>query len=333
MNLGSIADVDQYFRPILLTSLIIGMVILILLEKRKVSRHQREEVVEKEQAQTLKSTQDLAEGTKEIEEIDDGREEGIIETRIKKEVQEGISVPSVSSTHSHPSSSSSCSSSGSEEEPTRPLKVSRRPKKKHACKGSPVICASKRKVTAVTVVMDSQEEKVQESLEDLAGEIRSHGVTCTVHPAFTHLLPSISTEPSHLLLLFGTSSEGCRDLQGSLRTALGGDAALPPPQPFLYSVTCRSAAAAGDVYEAAQELSASLASCGGAEWLPVTCISTSDEGKTEPPVMGRQQFAQTVMEKLTKPAKKCCGTSCGSKTVDIEDLASSLLLPRTAVTS
>ncbi|XP_045129235.1 uncharacterized protein LOC123514990 [Portunus trituberculatus] len=176
-----------------------------------------------------------------------GREE-------EEEVQECISTlstplqaSSTTSTHfstSSTHSSTSSSSSGSEEEATRPRKVLKRPKKKQ-CKGSPTICATKRKVTDVTVVTDSLEEKVQESLEELAGEIRSHGVTCTVHPAFTHLPPSISTEPSHLLLVFGTSIEGCRGLQGTLVTALGGDAALPPPQPFLYSVSCRSAAAAG----------------------------------------------------------------------------------------
>lgn len=322
MDLASIVDMDQFFRPLFLTSLIIGMVVLIILEKRKVSKQE----VEEAQTHTLRNTGDFTETTKsEITESDVSK--GIVEeAKVEVDVST-VSAPPASSSHS------SCSSSGSEEEATRPLKVPRRPKKKHACKGSPVICATKRKVTAVTVVTDSQEEEVQESLEDLAGEIRSHGVTCTVHPAFTHLLPTISTEPSHLLMLLGTSSEGCRNLQDSLRMALGGDAALPPPQPFLYSVTCWSAAAAGDVYEAAQELSRSLASCGGAEWLPVTCISTANKGKTEPPVMERQEFAQTVMEKLTKPAKKCCGTSCGSKTVDIEDLAASLLVSRTAVTS
>lgn len=330
MDLASIVDMDQFFRPLFLTSLIIGMVVLIILEKRKVSKQE----VEEAQTHTLRNTGGFTEEKVTKSEITERDvHKGIVEEAKVEEDVSTVSVPPASSAPPASSSHSSCSSSGSEEEATRPSKVPRRPKKKHACKGSPVICATKRKVTAVTVVTDSQEEEVQESLEDLAGEIRGHGVTCTVHPAFTHLLPSISTEPSHLLLLLGTSSEGCRNLQDSLRTALGGDAALPPPQPFLYSVTCWSAAAAGDVYEAAQELSRSLASCGGAEWLPVTCISTADEGKTEPPVMERQEFAHTVMEKLTKPAKKCCGTSCGSKTVDIEDLAASLLVSRTAVTS
>lgn len=329
MNLFGVLDMEPFSLQFLLISLIIGVVVLIILEKRNVL--DKTEVVHKDSLRnttsaTLQPTQEDATASTEAgkdTEMPKGENSILQPGSSTKDV---LQEPTITS--------SSCSSSGSEEEASRPLRVSRRPKKKHACKGSAIKCATKRKVTAVTIVTDSQEEEVKVSLEDLAGEIRSHGVTCDVHPAVTHVLPPLSTEPSHLLLLFGTMSKGCKHLQESLTSALGGDAALPPPQPFLYSVTCWSATASGDVYESARELSASLQSCGGAEWLPITCITTAEgEGESEPPVMARQQYVKTVMDKLTKPGKKCCGTSCGSKTVDIEDLASSLLLPRAAVTS
>ncbi|MPC35018.1 hypothetical protein E2C01_028424 [Portunus trituberculatus] len=141
---------DEFFRPILLTSLIIGMVVLIFLEKRKGGRQKMEE-----------ATQNAGDITKEITKDIEKEEE---------EVQECISTlstplqaSSTTSTHfstSSTHSSTSSSSSGSEEEATRPRKVLKRPKKKQ-CKGSPTICATKRKVTDVTVVTDSLEEKVQ----------------------------------------------------------------------------------------------------------------------------------------------------------------------------
>lgn len=62
--------------------------------------------------------------------------------------------------------------------------------------------------------------------------------------------------------------------------------------------------------QSARELSASLAACGGAEWLPITCITTAEgEGESEPPVMGRQQYVRTVIDKITKPWVKlwCVG--------------------------
>lgn len=49
---------------------------------------------------------------------------------------------------------------------------------------------------------------------------------------------------------------------------------------------------------------------------------------------GQKGISQKLTNlRLIHRGKKCCGTSCGTKTIDIEDLASSLLLPRAAVTS
>lgn len=354
MNLTSLPFIGQLYLPFLLTSLIIGMLVLILLEKTKTNKNDAPQKTTLRENRTKNSSENSAKdstsfsatqgpdekcktvpNTQTVKDEDCNTEPTPENTTKENVLQETTTSTTAAAATAH--SSCSASSSASEEEVGRPRKVVKRPKKKHACKGSAISCATKRKVTAVTIVTDSQEEEVQVSLEDLAEEIRSQGVTCSVHPATTTHLPPLSSDPAHLLLLFGTTSEGCQRLQESLAAALGGGGAVPtpPPQPFLFSVTCWSASASGDVFESARDLNTSLSGCGGAEWLPIACIAAADETEadSEPPVMGRQQYIKTVMDKLTKPGKKCCGTSCGTKTIDIEDLASSLLLSRAAVTS
>lgn len=162
MNLTSVLVMEHFSLPFLLTSLILGMVILILLEKRKGLN--KEERVQKT---TLRNTTAISPATQvDVKaSIKDSKDTAVPETA--KEENCSTEQPAENSTKEYvlhepvAASSSSCSSSGSEEEASRPRRVSRRPKKKHACKGSAILCATKRKVTAVTIVTDSEEEEVK----------------------------------------------------------------------------------------------------------------------------------------------------------------------------
>ena len=142
----------------LLTSFIIAMLILILLEKRKTSSKE-----ERRQPTTFRNITDAKpETTPDIKcttELDTPKT--LIEEEKITTKQEEVDVKSVlKDVIRITSTTSSSSSSSSGEEEVVKVKVTRKPKK-HACKGSVVTCATKRKVTAVTIVTDSEEEEVK----------------------------------------------------------------------------------------------------------------------------------------------------------------------------
>lgn len=175
MNLTSLPFIGQLYLPFLLTSLIIGMLVLILLEKTKTSKndtqqktHLRENLTKNNTENSTKDTTSFSpsqEPDKKCETVPNtqtSKDEGCnTESTPENVTKEDVVQETTSSATATAHSSCSSSSSGSEEEVGRPRKVVKRPKKKHACKGSAISCATKRKVTAVTIVTDSQEEEVQ----------------------------------------------------------------------------------------------------------------------------------------------------------------------------
>lgn len=95
---------------------------------------------------------------------------------------------------------------------------------------------------------------------------------------------------------------------------------------FIYSIVCLAESSSDQLLTAAQRLNDDLAERGGTEWLPPACISSSDQEPEDQEVLSPLKYTAKVLNKVKKISKKCCGTSCGTKkSVDIEDLAASLL--------
>ncbi|KAG7175004.1 uncharacterized protein LOC121858651 [Homarus americanus] len=326
MNVASLPLVGHLYLPLLLTSLIVGLIILILLDKRK--NEGKERVLGKNYTTVSPVNNGVCGGEKSpgdtVTPCDPETENPSAHPR--EQIGRGKVIVSHSD-HDKPSthkvedlleSTSGCSSS--EEDTTRPKrKVSHT--RKHSCSGAKT-CSNKKTVSEVIIVADISDDQLRVSSEDLAERFTTGGLTCTTRASLEVQQSLLNTEPSQLSLFLVTSYDKCeRLLDTVLKIRETSDSTLV----FTYSILCLTETSSRDICESAERLSVALSDLGGTRWLPLTCITYTGYTQNSS-VLSSCQYTKKVLDKIKKISKKCCGTSCSSKMeVDIEDLAASLL--------
>ncbi|XP_069943182.1 uncharacterized protein [Cherax quadricarinatus] len=288
MTMTSIPFVGHLYLPFLLTSLIVGMIILILFEKRKYREKNRLErkytTGVKPVSNGVHSASDgkLAvdvshkadiETVKSLESENNQNAMGFkcLSAKLKEQgksmnSQVIINKPSFQ-TEENAQESTSCGSSSENDTPKLTRKLSHA-QKKHSCSNAKT-CSNKKTFSKVIIVTDINEDQIKVGLEDFEEKFKTGGLTCIIKSSF-------KTHES----LLDTSAE---------------------------------------------RLCVVLSDVGGTAWLPLTCITYAEETQ-DPSVLSHHKYITKVLNKHKKMSKKCCGTSCSSKkAVDIEDLGVSLL--------
>ncbi|XP_069943175.1 uncharacterized protein [Cherax quadricarinatus] len=309
MTMTSIPFVGHLYLPFLLTSLIVGMIILILFEKRKYREKNRLErkytTGVKPVSNGVHSASDgkLAvdvshkadiETVKSLESENNQNAMGFkcLSAKLKEQgksmnSQVIINKPSFQ-TEENAQESTSCGSSSENDTPKLTRKLSHA-QKKHSCSNAKT-CSNKKTFSKVIIVTDINEDQIK--------------------------------EPTQLNLFLVTSSNECEELHDSVLRVRETRGCVPA---FLYSVSCITDASSGEIYKSAERLCVVLSDVGGTAWLPLTCITYAEETQ-DPSVLSHHKYITKVLNKHKKMSKKCCGTSCSSKkAVDIEDLGVSLL--------
>lgn len=343
MNIFSFPFIGQLYLPVLLTSLIIGLIILIFFEKKKITGR----VIETEENYSTvkpmrngiycdhisKSNSDNdhtldTEGVKmnSSEEVSSEAHslDSYVEIRGQTEstlvFNKNLDPGKVSIKLDENSQERKRCSSSSEEDTAKPESKVLRTGKKHSCSGTKD--CSKKTVSQVLIVTDTEDEQIKVSLEDLAEKFKTGGLTCTTRSSQDTHQPLLEAETSHLIIFLVTSYDSCEQLQNNILKIKDHH---EPAGAFVYSVACLTERSHGDVYEAAEKLNVALSGLGGVEWLPLTCITHTGETQ-DPEVLSSQQYITKILDKTKKLSRKCCGKSCSSKkAADIEDLAASLL--------
>lgn len=341
MTITSLPLIGHLYLPFLLTSIIIGMIILILFEKRKSGRN--DNVLKKNITQGKsvnngvlgnyngKSTADTK--TIKCQDSENGpnkigsksAQNSITELGGQSESSQIISNQtnddkSCSQTEENSQDSTSCGSS-SDDDTVKPRKHLSNARKKHSCSGAKT-CSEKKNVSEVIIVTDIDENQVKVGLQDFEEKFKTGGLTCTIRPSLEAQHSLLNMEPAQLGLFMVTSHEYCEELHNSILRIREKSDCVPA---FLYSISCIKEASSEEISESAERLNVALSDLGGTEWLPLTYITDTEEMQ-DPSVLSIHQYISKVLNKVKKMSKKCCGTSCSSKkAVDIEDLAASLL--------
>lgn len=292
---------DSLLLPTILTSLIVGFMFLILSERKRAKGGSSS------RPPTKGTTVEESETREAVEDVGADGEAGGAEEQGEGEGAKG--------------ESSSCSS-GSEED----LGEKKKPKKKkHSCQGAKA-CSSKKTVSEVLVWTD-EEELSQGCVEEFTSSFVTGGLTCSTCVLLDESRPSLSFiegGPTSLNLFMLTSAENCEELINTLLQHTRKDD--EDKANFIYSIVCIAESNTDQLMSAAQRLNDELGEKGGTKWLPLACISSSDQEHEDQEVLSPLEYTTKVLNKVKKISKKCCGTSCGTKkSVDIEDLAASLL--------
>ncbi|XP_042857340.1 uncharacterized protein LOC122243739 [Penaeus japonicus] len=294
--------------PTILTSLIVGFVFLILSEKRRVSGGEA-----RSDSKSPAKDASLTGADPKPREKEEGADADV----------DGEGVERTGSDSGVKGESSSCSS-GSEEEAGDKKAKSKR-KRKHSCEGAKA-CSSKKTVSDV-VVWTSEGEQSKGCVDEFTSGFATGGLNCSTCLLLDESRLSFSFlegGPSTLNLFMLTSMESCEELINTLRQHTRNDE--EERAQFIYSIACLAETSTGPLLATAHRLNDELAEKGGNEWLPVACISSSEQKLEDQEVFSPQKYTTKVLNKVKKISKKCCGTSCGTKkSVDIEDLAASLL--------
>lgn len=337
----SIPFVGHLYLPFLLTSLIVGMIILILFEKRKYREKNRLErkytTGVKPVSNGVHSASDgkLAvdvshkadiETVKSLESENNQNAMGFkcLSAKLKEQgksmnSQVIINKPSFQ-TEENAQESTSCGSSSENDTPKLTRKLSHA-QKKHSCSNAKT-CSNKKTFSKVIIVTDINEDQIKVGLEDFEEKFKTGGLTCIIKSSFKTHESLLDTEPTQLNLFLVTSSNECEELHDSVLRVRETRGCVPA---FLYSVSCITDASSGEIYKSAERLCVVLSDVGGTAWLPLTCITYAEETQ-DPSVLSHHKYITKVLNKHKKMSKKCCGTSCSSKkAVDIEDLGVSLL--------
>ncbi|XP_047471079.1 uncharacterized protein LOC125026581 [Penaeus chinensis] len=290
--------------PTILTSLIVGFMFLILSERKRV----------KGGSESRGDARTSAKGTT----------EGASEAReaVEEDVGAGGEAAGGRGEGEGAKGESSCCSSGSEED----LGEKKKPKKKkHSCEGAKA-CSSKKTVSEVLLWTDEGEQS-EGCVEEFTSSFVTGGLgcsTCLLLDESRQSLSFLEGGPTSLNLFMLTSTETCDELINTLLQHTRKDDGEKAN--FIYSIVCLAESSSDQLLTAARRLNDELAEQGGTEWLPPACISSSDQEPEAQEVLSPPKYTTQVLNKVKKISKKCCGTSCGTKkSVDIEDLAASLL--------
>lgn len=293
---------DSLLLPTILTSLIVGFMFLILSERKRAKGGSSS------RPPTKGTTVEESETREAVEDVGADGEAGGEEGQGEGEGAKG--------------ESSSCSS-GSEEDLGEKKKPKK--KKKHSCQGAKA-CSSKKTVSEVLVWTD-EEELSQGCVEEFTSSFVTGGLTCSTCVLLDESRPRLSFiegGPTSLNLFMLTSAENCEELINTLLQHTRKDD--EDKANFIYSIVCIAESNTDQLMSAAQRLNDELGEKGGTKWLPLACISSSDQEHEDQEVLSPLEYTTKVLNKVKKISKKCCGTSCGTKkSVDIEDLAASLL--------
>lgn len=288
--------------PTILTSLIVGFMFLILAERKRV----------KGGSASAGSRGDARTTAKEGE----GKEDGGADGEAGGAGGQGEEAKG---------ESSSCSSGSEEDLGEKKKAKSKKAKKKHSCEGAKA-CSSKKTVSEVTL-WTGEGQQNQGCVEEFTSSFVTGGLSCSTCLLLDESRQSLSfleSGPTSLNLFMLTSTESCDELINTLLQHARKEE--EEKANFIYSIVCLAESSSDQLLTAAQRLNDDLAERGGTEWLPPACISSSDQEPEDQEVLSPLKYTAKVLNKVKKISKKCCGTSCGTKkSVDIEDLAASLL--------